>query len=532
MPISTASMLHSVCPDTAELRANGVNGHTNEKTNGSSAQTHGPITFHSTSYPSNCLQFLKDVKGKDTSQEKELIVRQATVQLDIIIVGAGLGGLATAVALARRGHKVAVFEQAAQLAEVGAGIQIPPNSGKLLQRWGVIDELGQQAVQPDGISFRRWQSGHRIGFTDLSEGFVRAYGAPYYVVHRAHLHSALLQRARNLGVAIHLNSRVVSYHPDMPSITLVGGQTFEGDLVVAADGIKSVARSYVSGGPRSKPKATNFAVYRATVDVNRMREIPEISWLLEKPGLNIWWDPVNRLLVLTLALTPLLVPRIGEDRHVMTYTIAAGESFNMVLSHRDHRDPSTWPQMTQEEIISEMRAEFQGWDGDLLKIVNLIDHALKWPLIGNNSLRSWVSSSSRLVVLGDAAHAMVPYMSQGAAMAVEDGAALAVALNNIRSTDELRFSLDVFQEERKARTSMMQEASMVNAMIWHFADGPEQRARDAAMLPEVEGRSFQTSPNQWSDPKTQSWAYGYDAEEILSERWEDAVHSLISKKEL
>jgi salicylate hydroxylase len=160
--------------------------------------------------------------------------------------------------------------------------------------------------------------------------------------------------------------------------------------------------------------------------------------------------------------------------------------------------------------------------------MKLIDTAVKWPLIGNNSLDSWVSPSSRLVVLGDAAHAMVPYMSQGAAMAVEDGAALAAALNQIRSTDELGFALGVFERERKTRTSMMQEASMVNAMIWHFPDGPEQRARDAAMVPEVEGRSFQTSPNQWSDPVTQSWAYGYDAEKVLEERWNSAVQALIT----
>jgi salicylate hydroxylase len=161
--------------------------------------------------------------------------------------------------------------------------------------------------------------------------------------------------------------------------------------------------------------------------------------------------------------------------------------------------------------------------------MGLIDHVLKWPLIGNNSLDSWVSASSRLVILGDAAHAMVPYMSQGAAMAVEDGAALAVALNNISSTAELKFALRTFEKERKTRTSKMQEASMVNAMIWHFPDGPEQRARDAAMRPEVEGRSFQTSPNQWSDPVTQAWAYGYDAEDAMQTCWTNAVQELIVK---
>ena len=114
---------------------------------------------------------------------------------------------------------------------------------------------------------------------------------------------------------------------------------------------------------------------------------------------------------------------------------------------------------------------------------------------------------------------MLPYMSQGAAMAVEDGAALAVALSCINSRDETKTALEIWARERKQRSGMMQEASMVNAMLWHFSDGPEQRARDAAMRPEVEGKSFVASPNQWSDPQTQTWAYGYDAEEAMARRW-------------
>lgn len=147
------------------------------------------------------------------------------------------------------------------------------------------------------------------------------------------------------------------------------------------------------------------------------------------------------------------------------------------------------------------------------------------------ALEKWVSPSGKLVILGDAAHAMVPYMSQGAAMAVEDGAALAVALSKIASSSskEIRFALQIFEGERLKRTSMMQEASLVNSMIWHFPDGPLQVARDEAMRPEVEGRAFMSSPNQWSDPVTQNWAYGYDAEKVMEETWEQAVGELIRK---
>lgn len=151
-----------------------------------------------------------------------------------------------------------------------------------------MDELAGQAVQPDGISFRRWSSGERIGYTDLSPGFASTYGAPYHVVHRAHLHTALFRRAEALGVSVVLDSRVVAYDPSAPSVSLADGTVFRADLVVGADGVKSAAREYIPAGPRAVPKPTGFAVYRATVDVRKMREIPELDWILEKPAINLW----------------------------------------------------------------------------------------------------------------------------------------------------------------------------------------------------------------------------------------------------
>ena len=151
-----------------------------------------------------------------------------------------------------------------------------------------MDELAGQAVQPDGISFRRWSSGDRIGYTDLSPGFASAYGAPYHVVHRAHLHTALFRRAESLGVSVVLGSRVTSYDPSAPSVSLADGTVFRADLVVGADGVKSAAREYIPAGPRAVPQPTGFAVYRATVDVGKVREIPELGWILEKPAINVW----------------------------------------------------------------------------------------------------------------------------------------------------------------------------------------------------------------------------------------------------
>lgn len=168
----------------------------------------------------------------------------------------------------------------------------------------------------------------------------------------------------------------------------------------------------------------------------------------------------------------------------------------------------------------------------LLTIIGLIETSVKWPLMSGSRLESWTAPSSKLVILGDAAHAMVPYMSQGAAMAVEDSAALAVALAKIETLSELPSALRIFQNERIERTGQMQEASMVNGLIWHFPDGPEQEARDAAMRAEVEGRPFIMSANQWSDPTTQCWAYGYDAEEAIERAWRAAMQVEKCRKHL
>ena len=136
-------------------------------------------------------------------------------------------------------------------------------------------------------------------------------------------------------------------------------------------------------------------------------------------------------------------------------------------------------------------------------------------------LPRWVSPSARLLIMGDSAHAMVPYMSQGAAMAVEDGAALGQVLNLVQNSGQIPLALEVFEQVRMKRCYQMQEASLLNGKLWHFPDGPEQRARDRDMKPEVEGKHFLSSANQWSDPVTQWWAYGYDAEAEVVKVWKE-----------
>jgi salicylate hydroxylase len=382
--------------------------------------------------------------------------------------------------------------------QVGAGIQIPSNSSRLLLKWGLKPFLGDQIVEPKDIRIRRWQTGDLIGLTKLIPEFQDNFGAPYYVVHRAHLHDALHRLALKLGVEVVINAKVMSYDAEKPSITTEGGTTLTADLIVCADGVKSVGRAIILGGEDQPPQVTGFAAYRATVSVEEMRGHPDLLELVSTPCLHLW---------------------CGDMRHVMSYAIAGGKSFNMVLSHPDRSDPATWNQRGPEQTLSDMRSHFDGWDPRLTKIIGMIKKTMKWPLVSGSPLPRWIALSNKLLIMGDAAHAMVPYMSEGAAMAVEDGAALAEAIDQISDVGDLPEALHLWETVRTLRTSQMQEASLINGRLWHFPDGPSQQARDEAMLPEVEGKHFVTSANQWSDPTTQRWCYGYDAELEIRSAW-------------
>ncbi|KAG5660838.1 hypothetical protein KAF25_002481 [Fusarium avenaceum] len=461
--------------------------------------------MQATAYPSQSAAMLERLHRSTQHANGDTSRLKAQVELRILVVGAGLGGLATAVALARRGHKVVVLEQAAALGEVGAGIQIPSNSSRLLLRWGIGPYLEQYAVKPESMTFRKWKNGDPIGYTRLSPDFETTYGAPYFVIHRADFHRALCRLAEDLGVEIVTGSKVVEYDEAAPSASTSDGREYTADLIIAADGVKSSARSVVLGGPDLPAQRTGFAAYRATVNTEDMKSDKDTSWLLEKPGINIW---------------------IGEDRHVMTYCIAGGNSFNLVLSHVDHSPPNTW---NAETALQDMQDSFRDWDPKLQKVIKMIKQTIKWPLMNGSRLQTWISRSQKLVILGDAAHAMVPYMSQGAAMAVEDGAALAAAISEATCKEEVPMALRVFEKERMQRSYGMQSASLVNGRLWHFPDGPLQEARDLGMRAEVEGRPFVESTNQWSDPVTQVWAYGYDAEQAIESLWRSERTSVESR---
>lgn len=267
---------------------------------------------------------------------------------------------------------------------MGAGIQLTPNVTRLLRSWGVYDELKASAVEPGNIWFRRWQSGEPIGVTHLVPQFRQSFGAPYWVVHRAHLHQVLVDRAIELGAAIEVNSRIDSVDFDAPSVTTKDGRVVSGDIIIGCDGLKSVTRKFFLDGKDAGPKETAFCAYRSTVPIGALLADPELRPLVEKPDLHLW---------------------VGHQRHVMSYPISGGKTFNMVLSHPDEGEID--PSASQETLLAEMRKNYEGWDPKLVKIISLIDKTNKWKLMGYPRLESWVHPKGTYVIMGDASHAMV-----------------------------------------------------------------------------------------------------------------------------
>lgn len=231
-----------------------------------------------------------------TIQPVDFEGRRAPLSIDVLVVGCGLGGLAAAHCLAKAGHRVTIIEAASAIGEVGAGIQVSPNISRLLRRWGLGNKLEKLAVRPEGIQFMRYSTGERVGYTTWGDTMEQLYGAPYYHIHRADLHQLLYDITVSLpNVSLRLASKVVRVHAEGPSVTLASGEIIRGELLVGADGIKSVVQTAVLG-TMNEARATGDAAYRAIVPTSVMMEDPELRVLVEHPTMTAWMAPGRHLM--------------------------------------------------------------------------------------------------------------------------------------------------------------------------------------------------------------------------------------------
>ncbi|KAI0198442.1 hypothetical protein F4808DRAFT_258411 [Astrocystis sublimbata] len=423
---------------------------------------------------------------------------KSPVTLDIVIVGAGLSGLATAISSALSGHNVAVYETAKQLQEFGAGLQITPNASRLLRRWDLPDSLWQAIAAPQYHAIRRYSDGTLLALEEnFNEKMLARYGAPYINVHRVDLHLAMAYRAKELGVKIYLGQRVTSIDFDTPMIVTGSGAQVRADLIVAADGIWSTCRN-LTLDIKDFAVPTGDLAYRIVLTAGEIDD-PELREMVQKPSCNIW---------------------IGPKSHVVAYSVRGGTVYNIVLIV-----PDDLPEDVRQQpgSIEEMKALFEQWDPILNRFLKQVRTVHKWKLMYRRELPSWVNALSNCVFVGDSCHPMLPYLAQGANSAIEDGAVLGLLLGSIRSRTDLPKALALYQKLRKARGDAIVQETFKQRDAFHMQNGPEQEARDSLFLSQLgkELESGERFPSRWTCPQVQPWLFGYDAykevEDVLSQ---------------
>jgi len=350
----------------------------------------------------------------------------------IAIVGAGMGGLAAAGTLRLAGMNVQVYEQAPQFERIGAGIQMMPNSMKVLRRIGIEDRLRRISFQPYSHLNREWDTGEVIRELPMPESL---FGAPYLCMHRADLHDALASVVPD-GI-IHLNKKLVGLDQAGGQVTLTfaDGTRAQADAVVGADGVHSVVRDIIIGP--DTPLHKGRIAYRAVFPSALMKD-PDVAGRSRTK----WW---------------------GLDRHIVIYYITADRS--QVYFVTSVPEPAEW--LTRESWsakgdVKELRREYEGFHPEVRAVLDACPDCHKWAILEREPLPRW--SDERVVLLGDACHPMTPYMAQGAAISIEDAAILARCLEEVNGEDVVG-AFKRYEAHRKPRTSRIQAISSANTWM-------------------------------------------------------------------
>ncbi|HEV8678181.1 MAG TPA: FAD-dependent monooxygenase [Stellaceae bacterium] len=364
--------------------------------------------------------------------------------LKIAVIGGGIGGLSAAVALRQAGFAVDVYEQAPELTEIGGGINMGPNAVRVLQKLGLGPGLDRVGIRPIGTHQRRWQDGRTLQKAALNPRCEQLYGAPHMTIHRADLLAVIA--AGFPAERVHLGHRLVGL-ADRGAATEAwfdNGRRITADVLVGADGIHSAVRAALFGA--EEPRFAGCVAYRGLVPVERIADLG-----LEL-GNQSW---------------------VGPGGHFVHYFVSRGRLLNFVgWTEHDTWNREDW---TDRATIERALAAFEGWHPQIRRIIAAADTCFIWALFDRDPLPRW--SQGRTTLLGDSCHPMYPFMGQGAAQAIEDGAALAAAL--AAGSDDPAAALLRYERLRLPRVTRLQEMSRANKIRFHMPDGPAQRARDA-----------------------------------------------------
>jgi len=350
----------------------------------------------------------------------------------IAIIGAGMGGLATAAALRRVGIEATVYEQARKFARLGAGIQVGCNAMQVLRELGLEGELRRQAFYPRSWNNKHWQTGEVKFDAIFGPSAEEKYGAPYLLAHRGDLHEALAGAVPAENIRLGHTLVGLDEEADGVHLTFADATTVVADAVIGADGVHSTVKTLLFG--ESKANFTGRIAYRTTFPA-------EILGGYEIDQCTKWW---------------------GEDRHIVIYYVKPDRSEVYFVTSQP--EPGfTVESWSAKGDMDTLRAAFEGFHPQVRHVLNACPEVHKWALVDRDPLESW--SAGSVTLLGDACHPMTPYMAQGAAMAIEDAAVLARLLDAVDERAGIPDAFRRFEATRKERTSRVQLTSRANTWL-------------------------------------------------------------------
>jgi 3-hydroxybenzoate 6-monooxygenase len=388
-----------------------------------------------------------------------------------IVVGGGIGGLAAAVALSQQGCHVTVLEQAAELGEIGAGVQLAPNAFAALDALGVGENARKRAVFTEQLIMMDAVDGSEVGSFPVGQAFRDRFKNPYAVIHRADIHATILEGAQGSDlIQVETSTKVASVTQDDAGVIAVdqNGRVFKADALIAADGVRSVIREKMFNDP---PRISGHVVYRAVVPVEEMPADLQINAPV------VW---------------------AGPDCHLVHYPLRGGQQYNLVVTFHS-REEEEWSVTdgSKEEVLS----YFEGICPRARQMLHLPKTWRRWATADRNPLEKW--GEGRVTMLGDAAHGMLQYMAQGACMAIEDAVTLGEAMKHCQGDVLQAFQL--YEKSRIPRTARVVLSAREMGRLYH-AKGVERLVRNQLW----EGRT----PERFYDAL--EWLYGWRAEKSLA----------------
>ena len=382
------------------------------------------------------------------------MTQSASHSAPIAIAGAGVGGLSAALALARAGRRVVVLERAPVIEEVGAGLQIAPNAGRILQGLGLSTALDAAALRPERIVIRRVRDGGELAVLPLQDAPAR-WGAPFRLFHRADLQQLLLAAAQQSdAISIRVDARVGDFEEEGGAVYLrvhgaQGPEDFEARALIGADGVRSTVRSFLFRDAKDAPAYSGHTAWRAVFPA----ELAPAS--LRRREVNLW---------------------LGQGAHVVHYPLRDASIISAVVIIEDGGRKEPQAPATRDGAALLDAAGFSAAAGALQELILAGADWRRWPLLARPALAQW--SKGAVTLLGDAAHPMVPFLAQGAAQAIEDAAALGRALAGDAAPSQ---AFQGYERERLSRATKVQRASFRQGFYGHVG-GPLALARDLAIL--------------------------------------------------